>query len=113
MMLAMASQIGIFEEMSALSAKMVEAAQANDWQQLIDLEKSVAILRDTLLDDDDNGKLTPNEVSMKRALIQRILDDDAEIRRHTEPWMEQVRRFLGGSSRRKQVERAYGASTLG
>jgi flagellar protein FliT len=48
---------------------------------------------------------------LKRTLIQRILDDDAEVRRHTEPWMEQVRQFLGGSARRKQVEGAYGASS--
>ena len=43
-------------------------------------------------------------------VIQRILDDDAEIRRHTEPWMEQVRRFLGGRNSRDRVERAYGSS---
>jgi flagellar protein FliT len=109
-MLSMASQIEIFEEMSALSARMVEAAQANDWQRLVTLEKSVVALRNTVMADDDNGLLSPAELDMKRALIQRILDDDAEIRRHTEPWMEQVRQFLGNSARRKQVESAYGAS---
>jgi flagellar protein FliT len=110
-MLAMASQIDIYEEMSALSARMVDAARANDWENLIQLEKSVVALRRLLTLDDDNSRLTPGEVEMKRSLIQRILDDDAEIRRHTEPWMEQVRQFLGGNARRKQVESAYGAST--
>ena len=110
-MLAMASQIDIYEEMSALSARMVDAARANDWENLIQLEKSVVALRRSLALDDDNSQLTPGEVEMKRSLIQRILDDDAEIRRHTEPWMEQVRQFLGGNARRKQVESAYGAST--
>ncbi|MBI4998515.1 MAG: flagellar protein FliT [Rhodocyclales bacterium] len=107
----MASQIDIYEEMSALSARMVDAARANDWENLIQLEKSVVALRRLLTLDDDNSRLTPGEVEMKRSLIQRILDDDAEIRRHTEPWMEQVRQFLGGNARRKQVESAYGAST--
>lgn len=93
---AMPSQIELFEEMSALSARMVEAAQAHDWDKLIHLEKSVAALRHTLLDD-DTAALTTAEAEMKRALIQRILDDDAEIRRHTEPWMERLRRFLGGA----------------
>lgn len=106
----MQSQIELYEEMSALSARMVEAAQANDWDRLIDLEKSVAALRQALMADDDNGRLSGTEIELKRALIQRILDDDAEIRRHTEPWMEHVRQFLGGAVRRKQVERAYGAS---
>jgi flagellar protein FliT len=94
---AMPSQIELFEEMSALSARMVEAAQAHDWDKLIHLEKSVAALRQTLQADDDNASLTTAEAEIKHALIQRILDDDAEIRRHTEPWMERLRRFLGGA----------------
>ncbi len=110
-MLAMASQIEIYEEMSALSARMVEAARANDWDNLIRLEKSVVALRLSLAADDDNSRLSAQEIEVKRTLIQRILDDDAEIRRHTEPWMEQVRQFLGGNERRKRVESAYGASS--
>lgn len=108
---AMTSQIEIYEEMSTLSARMVEAARASDWDNLIRLEKSVVALRLSLAADDDNGRLTPSELEAKRVLIQRILDDDAEVRRHTEPWMEQVRQFLGGNTRRKQVESAYGASS--
>jgi flagellar protein FliT len=108
---AMASQIEIYEEMSTLSARMVDAARANDWDNLIRLEKSVVALRLSLTADDDNGRLTSSELETKRELIQRILDDDAEIRRHTEPWMEQVRQFLGGNNRRKQAESAYGATS--
>lgn len=108
---SMASQIDIYQELSALSARMVAAACAHDWDNLIQLEKSVVALRRALTAEDDNSRLTPDELEMKRILIQRILDDDAEIRRHTEPWMEQVRQFLGGSTRRKQAESAYGASS--
>lgn len=108
-MLLMPSQIEIYQEMSALSARMVEAAQAQDWECLVALENSVSTLRNTLMADDDNTNLAPHERAIKAALIQRILDDDAEIRRHTEPWMEHVRQFLGGETKRKQVERAYGS----
>lgn len=108
---AMPSQIEIYEEMSALSARMVEAARSHDWENLIALEKSVVALRQTLIADDDNGRLSDEEIELKRTLIQRILDDDAEIRRHTEPWMEKLRRFLGDNAQRKQVERAYGATS--
>lgn len=110
-MLVMPSQIAIYEEMTALSARMVEAAQKNDWDVLIALERSVAALRQTLVAEDDNSRLSASEIEQKRELIQRILDDDAEIRRHTEPWMEQVRKFLGSGAQRKRVERAYGASS--
>ena len=110
-MLLMPSQIDTYKEICALSAQMVEAAQANDWDRLVGLERNVASLRDCLIDDDDNTSLSNQELDLKHGLIQRILDDDAEIRRHTEPWMEQVRRFLGGRSMRDRVEHTYGGNS--
>lgn len=106
-MLLMPSQITLYEDMSALSAQMVIAARAQDWEALVALERAVAALRDTLVNDDDS--LSEPELERKTRLIQRILDDDAEVRRHTEPWMEQLRQFLGGANRR-QDERSCGAS---
>lgn len=108
-MLTMPSQIEIYENMSALSSRMVAAAQTQDWDTLIGLEQSVVTLRQRLESEYENARLSPGEADRKRALIQRILDDDAEIRRHTEPWMEHVRQFLGASTMRNRVERAYGA----
>jgi flagellar protein FliT len=110
MMLTMASQIERYEEIGALSAQMVEAARVQDWDRLIELEQSVAALRDALMaEGDDNAGLRPEERAVKAALIQRILDNDAEIRRHTEPWMEHVRQFLSATTQRRRVESAYGA----
>lgn len=107
-MLVMHNQIELYEEMTALSARMVEAAQRNDWDNLIALERSVSDLR-VRLAEDDNNRLDHSEREHKAALIQRILADDAEIRRHTEPWMEQVRQFLGGARKKRQVDLTYGA----
>lgn len=107
-MLPMPAQIEIYEQMCALSTCMVEAARARDWDRLIDLEHSVEGLRNTLMQDVDAAS-TPYEVRRKHDLIQRILRDDAEVRRHTEPWMEQVRRFLTGNLRKQQVDPIYGA----
>lgn len=108
-MLFMPTQISLYEEMSALSARMVAAARAQDWDALVSLEHSVAVLRQALTKDDDNGGLTEPERESKTRLIQRILDDDAEVRRHTEPWMEHLRQFLGSTAKQRQLERAYGA----
>lgn len=109
-MLLMPSQIETYEQMSALSRRMVEAARASDWDSLIELEKSVSSLRDTLMGEEDPcGSLSPADSLRKATIIQRILDDDAEIRRHTEPWMEQLRAYLSSGSKRKQVTRAYGS----
>jgi flagellar protein FliT len=102
-MLLMSAPLEIYEQMCALSTRMVDAARANDWERLIDLERSVAGLRETLLKDSSNDRRNRQEMERKRELIQRILRDDAEVRRHTEPWMEQVRRFLTGNVHQRQA----------
>ncbi len=109
-MLMMPAQIEIYEQMCALSTRMVEAARANDWDRLVDLERSVAGLRNSLIQDSEIANAQPQEAERKRRLIQRILQDDAEVRRHTEPWMEHVRRFLSGNVRKRQVDRTYGGN---
>lgn len=106
----MPRNIELYEEICALSERMVNAAQCGQWDELVDLEHRVAALRDTLLAADDDA-LTPADAERKRALIQRILADDAEVRRHTEPWMEQVRKFLGAGARARRVTEAYRAAS--
>jgi flagellar protein FliT len=106
-MLDMPTQISRYEEMATLSSRMVEAARGKDWDSLVSLEKSVSALRKSLADEDNAG-LSSADMERKAALIQQILVDDAEIRRHTEPWMEHLRKFLGDASKKKQVDRAYG-----
>jgi len=109
MITAMPNQISLYEDMSTLSTLMVEAARAHDWDRLVSLEDSVTELKVALESNDDNSQFSANEILRKRTLIQKILQDDAEVRRHTEPWMEHLRQFLGQNNVRKQVARAYGA----
>ncbi len=97
----MPTQILLYMEMNALSSRMAEAARAKNWETLNILARSVVVLRDSLPDADD--RLTATQLQQKALLIQRILDDDAEIRRHTEPWMEHVCQFLGNEAKRHQT----------
>lgn len=106
-MFAMPTPIEIYEEMSALSGRMVEAARASDWDLLIDLERSVAALRTRLGTEEEEVSLSAQDTERRRAMIQSILANDAEIRLHTEPWMERLRRYLSVPVRRRQVEKAY------
>ncbi|SMB30534.1 FliT flagellar protein (modular protein) [Sterolibacterium denitrificans] len=94
------SPISLYEEMNALSSRMAAAARIQDWETLKMLARSVAVLRNALPDGD--SQLTEAELQQKTVLIQRILDDDAEIRRHTEPWMERVCDFLNPPPRRSK-----------
>lgn len=107
----MSRQIDLYQEMSRASAAMVAAAREGDWERLIDLEQGVARLRDTLMSMPEDTAIARADLLQKRQLIERILDDDAEIRRHTEPWMEHVRHLLGDNQRLRELHRNYAAAT--
>lgn len=105
------STLTMYETMSALAAQMAEAARANDWDRLVVLEKDCAGLARRLETGERPTPLSGEERARKAALIRQILADDAEVRRHTEPWMENVRQLLGGAARERNMRRAYGAHT--
>ncbi len=107
----MPRQLELYEEMGRISSVMVDAARAGDWERLIELESGVARLRDTLttMPAETGGSVA--DLDRRRQLIERILDDDAEIRRHTEPWMEHVRHLLGDNRRLRELQRAYAVAT--
>lgn len=109
----MPRQIELYEEMGRISAQMVEAARAGDWEGLIALETGVSRLRDQLMAMPAETGITADDLTRRRRLIERILDDDAEIRRHTEPWMEHVRHLLGDNQRLRELQRAYDVATGG
>ncbi len=78
-------------------------------ERLVALEKDCAGLARHLEANGEPIRLSDAEKTRKIALIHRILADDAEVRRHTQPWMEQVKRFLGDGARERTMRRAYGA----
>lgn len=107
----MPRQIELYEEMGRISAQMVEAARAGDWDGLIALETGVARLRDQLFVMPAETGIGPEAMLRRRQLIERILDDDAEIRRHTEPWMEHLRHLLGDNRRLRELQHTYATVT--
>jgi flagellar protein FliT len=100
--------LSLYRAMEQLSLQMVSAASKHDWDELASVQAQVAALRDELVTC-DNMVLNEDQIAEKRYLIQQILTADAEVRRHTEPWMEQVRRYLGVGATQRRVEHAYGA----
>lgn len=100
--------LSLYESMGSISAQMAQAAAACDWERLVALENECAGLARHLEAQGEPLPLTEQERARKMALIRQILADDAEVRRHAEPWMEQVRQFLGGGARERSVRRAYG-----
>ncbi|MCL2655858.1 MAG: flagellar protein FliT [Betaproteobacteria bacterium] len=103
--------VALYERMSELSATMAEAARANDWDHLSNLELEIRQIRDKLqMLEPAEGPAIPlsgTDRQRKMELIKQILQDDREVRRHTEPWMESVRAMLGGNARGRAVRAAY------
>ncbi|WP_018605779.1 flagellar protein FliT [Uliginosibacterium gangwonense] len=106
----MDAQLMLYENMRQISIHMVDAARANDWDRLCELETQVARLRDQLMAQPKAVPPVRDETARTRklALIKQLLDDDREIRSHAEPWMENVRVLLAGNARQKAVQKAYG-----
>ncbi|MCK6373185.1 MAG: flagellar protein FliT [Zoogloea sp.] len=110
------SSLALLEQMSNYSTEMVDAARANDWDRLTRLERQVASLRDRIGVEEALAfpsrprRMSEDERARKIALIRRILDDDKEVRVHTEPWMDSVRQMLSGGVRERNLRSAYGDS---
>ncbi len=107
------SSLALLEQMSNYSTEMVDAARANDWDRLTRLERQVASLRDRMGVEEALGfpsrpkRMSDDERQKKIDLIRRILDDDKEVRVHTEPWMDNVRQLLSGGARERKLRNAY------
>ena len=102
--------LGLYESMKDVSAQMVLAAEQADWDTLVDLEKRLAHIRDQAMQEDTpNMQHALDEATRSRKieLIQAILANDREIRRHTEPWMASMRELLGAQSRSQILQRVY------
>ncbi|WP_407278255.1 flagellar protein FliT [Aromatoleum evansii] len=105
------SSLALYESMSTVSAAMVEAARANDWDRLVTLEREMAALRDEIMrtTSASHEALGNAEAARKAELIAAMLEDDVEIRKHVEPWLASVRKLLSGNVRDRAVRAAYGA----
>lgn len=101
------SALKLYETLSDISGAMVLAAETGDWDRLIELERRVARLREQLAAADANSRLNDEERARKVHLIKRILADDRKVRSYTEPWMEQVKRFLGDNAQGRHARSMY------
>ncbi|MBI1175060.1 MAG: flagellar protein FliT [Sideroxydans sp.] len=97
-----------YESLSAITAKMRDAATHGEWDTLLKLEgecrQRVEIMKAA---DDDAPTLSETSRQQKAALIRQILADDAVIRSHTEPWMAQLQRVMRNTKVEQRVRQSY------
>jgi flagellar protein FliT len=81
------------------SSKMLDAAKAEDWEQVVRFEGACAVLIEQLRYRAAEEELQPEERKEKARIMQRILRNDAEIRYLTEPRLTQIEHMINGAQR--------------
>jgi len=113
-MLAYEHILQTYDAVSVKSGQMVHAAQQGDWDRLAALNKDCKALVDALRRaDEDSHRPDGSHTKRKLALMRKVLADDAEIRRHTEPWMTRLQAYLGGAGRQRCSHPAYAGACCG
>ena len=79
------------------SRKMLEAAKAEDWDQVVRYEGACAVLIEQLRFRSQAEELPAEQRSEKARIMQRILRNDAQIRSLAEPWLAQFELMFQGS----------------
>lgn len=96
-----------YDAILATTGKMLTAAQNNEWDQLIQLEKECRQLTEKLIENDLEPILDEELLQKKVKIIHQILADDAQIRAITEPWMMKLQDMLNTNSRTRDLQLAY------
>ncbi|MEX1166315.1 MAG: flagellar protein FliT [Hydrogenophaga sp.] len=76
-----------YKAIETASRRMLDAAKAEDWDGVMEMESTCAVLIAQLRSRSRSAQLEPQERKEKTLIMQRILRTDAEIRNLAEPWL--------------------------
>ncbi|MBI3529275.1 MAG: flagellar protein FliT [Betaproteobacteria bacterium] len=103
--------IGTYENILAVTAQMLDAARAADWDLLVNREQECRKLVESLMNtrNENDIVLEPQVLGRKVEIIRKVLADDAEIRNLTEPWMQRLQHLLTSVGHERRLHAAYNA----
>ena len=78
------------------SHQMLEAAKAENWDEVVRLEGASAVLIEQLRYQSRGEELLPEQRAEKTRIMQRILGNDAQVRYLAEPWMAHFEKKFEG-----------------
>lgn len=79
--------IDYYKAIEDSSRKMLDAAKVEDWDEVVRFEGACAVLIEQLRQRSRSEELTADMRSEKTRIMQRILNNDAQIRYLAEPWL--------------------------
>lgn len=89
--------LGYYHAIEESSRMMLEAAQAEDWDRVVRYEGTCAVLIEQLRTRSRCETLDARARMEKTHIMQRILQNDAQIRILAEPWLAHCEQQLEGS----------------
>ena len=90
--------IDYYKAIEDSSRKMLDAAKSEDWDLVVRFEGACAVLIEQLRARGSNEQLLPEQRTEKTRIMQRILQNDAQIRYLAEPWLAHCERSFDGSN---------------
>lgn len=90
--------IDYYKAIEDSSARMLDAAKTEDWEQVMRFEGACAVLIEQLRERAQQEKLAPDQYTEKTRIMQRILNNDAQIRYLAEPWLAHCEQHLDESA---------------
>ena len=99
--------LDVYASVATVTGKMVDAARNSEWDRLIALGQDCGALIESLKRVDVGVSISAEYAQRKAGLIRKVLADDAEVRKFTEPWMTQIEVYLGSARQEKMLRRAY------
>ena len=88
--------IDYYKAIEESSSKMLNAAKAEDWDQVVRFEGACAVLIEQLRARAHSEELLPEQRNEKTRIMQRILNNDAQIRYLAEPWLTHCEQKFDG-----------------
>ena len=88
--------IDYYKAIEDSSLKMLNAAKVEDWDQVVRFEGACAVLIEQLRAKAQSEELLPAQRSEKTRIMQRILQNDAQIRYLAEPWLAHCEQSFEG-----------------
>jgi flagellar protein FliT len=89
--------IDYYKAIERSSAMMLDAARSEDWDGVMRFEGACAVLIEQLRRQAATEALDAAARKEKTRIMQRILNNDAQIRYLAEPWLDHVEDKLDGS----------------
>lgn len=84
-----------YKAIESASLRMLQAAQSENWDEVVQLEGACAVLIEQLRAQSKQQDLSKHERIEKQRIMLSILRHDAEIRNLAEPWLADIDDMLG------------------